>query len=291
MDLPYSAFALHPVVIATIMHSFSTLLLPRATTAGVSTSFVAPFTARASVTRAARVRMAWTCSATTNGGLVNNLVREAIVKTASVERALRVVDRSYFVPGGASSPTIAYKDSPQLLVCNATISAPHMHAMALELLADRLRVGASALDVGSGSGVLCACMAYMVGKSGRVDGVEHVKQLVESATTNIAALRRDSTEFAADSAPIELTHADGRIFDDHVSEMYDAIHVGAAAVDIPPAYVRLLKKGGAMVIPVGPPGGSQSLEFLTKTDNGAVEQKTVCYVSYVPLCDREQQDG
>lgn len=33
-----------------------------------------------------------------------------------------------------------------------TISAPHMHAACLDLLADQLQPGASALDVGSGSG-------------------------------------------------------------------------------------------------------------------------------------------
>jgi len=41
----------------------------------------------------------------------------------------------------------------------ATISAPHMHALCLELLAPFLRPGAAALDVGSGSGYFAALMA------------------------------------------------------------------------------------------------------------------------------------
>lgn len=36
------------------------------------------------------------------------------------------------------------------------------HAHALELLSDKLTEGASALDVGSGSGYLTACFARMV---------------------------------------------------------------------------------------------------------------------------------
>ena len=36
------------------------------------------------------------------------------------------------------------------------------HAHALELLKDHLYEGAAALDVGSGSGYLTACMAHMV---------------------------------------------------------------------------------------------------------------------------------
>ncbi len=37
---------------------------------------------------------------------------------------------------------------------NVTISAPHMHGHALELLKDHLQDGMKALDVGSGSGYL-----------------------------------------------------------------------------------------------------------------------------------------
>eukprot|EP01050_Picozoa_sp_SAG11_P034981 SAG11_NODE_12596_length_695_cov_1.080537_1_plen_107_part_10 len=39
----------------------------------------------------------------------------------------------------------------------ATISAPHMHAYALEWLSDRLKPGSKVLDVGCGSGYLTAC--------------------------------------------------------------------------------------------------------------------------------------
>jgi hypothetical protein len=45
-----------------------------------------------------------------------------------------------------------YEDAPQLIGHGATISAPHMHAHCLEILKDHLVPGASALDIGSGSG-------------------------------------------------------------------------------------------------------------------------------------------
>ena len=41
-------------------------------------------------------------------------------------------------------------DSPQAIGYGVTISAPHMHAHALEMLKDHLYEGAKALDVGSG---------------------------------------------------------------------------------------------------------------------------------------------
>ena len=107
----------------------------------------------------------------------------------------------------------------------ATISAPHMHGMCLELLKDNLKPvsspvfrsslcdastlqGAKALDVGSGSGYLTACMAHMVGEKGHVygelngeslvfsvldqfchycAGVEHIPELVEFSLKNLKA--------------------------------------------------------------------------------------------------------
>ena len=44
--------------------------------------------------------------------------------------------------------------SPQSINFNATISAPHMHAYALEYLKDLLKPGGKVLDVGAGSGYL-----------------------------------------------------------------------------------------------------------------------------------------
>lgn len=90
------------------------------------------------------------------------------------------------------------------------------HAHALELLSAKLMEGATALDVGSGSGYLTACFARMVssllvnywthtsdfskvsataafilcaqtGPTGRVVGVEHISQLVEMSIRNVQA--------------------------------------------------------------------------------------------------------
>ena len=63
------------------------------------------------------------------------------------------------VDRGAFAENAAYKDSPQLIGFGVTISAPHMHAMCLEVLSSHLRPGARALDVGSGTGYLTLCMS------------------------------------------------------------------------------------------------------------------------------------
>ena len=50
----------------------------------------------------------------------------------------------------------SYEDRPQQINFNVVISAPHLHAHILELLSDKLIPGAKVLDVGSGTGILCA---------------------------------------------------------------------------------------------------------------------------------------
>lgn len=80
-----------------------------------------------------------------------------IIKTPGVYNAMVAVDRKEFCPSRE-----AYRDTPQSIGCNVTISAPHMHAYALETLASHLQPGSKVLDVGSGSGYLTACMAVMV---------------------------------------------------------------------------------------------------------------------------------
>lgn len=80
-----------------------------------------------------------------------------IIKSSSVYNAMLAVDRRDFC-----HTREAYRDNPQPIGSNVTISAPHMHAHALETLVAHLKPGSRVLDVGSGSGYLTACMAIMV---------------------------------------------------------------------------------------------------------------------------------
>lgn len=78
-----------------------------------------------------------------------------------------------------------YMDAPQGIGYGVTISAPHMHAHALELLKEHLIAGENALDVGSGSGYLTACMSLMMGETGTAVGIDHIPELVEMSKANI----------------------------------------------------------------------------------------------------------
>lgn len=225
--------------------------------------------------------MAWTCSASTNDSLINNLKTAHLIRTPSVEAAMRAVDRAIFLPPNTANP---YQDAPHTLSCAATISAPHMHAMALELLAPVLTPGATALDVGAGSGYLTACIALMLGKTGAVVGIEHVPQLKQFAEQNL----RVFDQSLLSSANITLRAADGRhgVPD---KAPFNAIHVGAAAPTIPQPLLDQLAPGGLMVIPVGPTHAAQQLILVRKDTQGGITRDTVCGVRYVPLCDLDAQ--
>ena len=68
---------------------------------------------------------------------------------------------------------------------------------------------------------------------------------------------------------------------------YDAIHVGAAAPEIPQPLIDQLKAGGRMVIPVG--NTLQDLKVVDKNSDGSISIQTETSVRYVPLTSKEAQ--
>ncbi|KAH7373569.1 hypothetical protein KP509_17G063100 [Ceratopteris richardii] len=189
-----------------------------------------------------------------------------------IDRALFVKEKKY-----------AYMDHPSPIGFNATISAPHMHALCLELLQNHLKPGIHALDVGSGTGYLTACFAIMTGPEARVVGVEHIPELVEGSIENVKASKAAPM---LESGRLSLHVGDGRLgWPDEAP--YDAIHVGAASSKVPNALLEQLKPGGRMVIPVG--DEFQELRVIDKQTDGSVKEWCKADVRYVPLTDKKEQ--
>jgi protein-L-isoaspartate(D-aspartate) O-methyltransferase len=230
--------------------------------------------------------------------LIQTLVHQNIIKDERIRNAMLATDRSDF------SPDHSYQDSPQpsnkfliiqynrlILIFflffavgyNVTISAPHMHAYALEMLRDKLVPGARILDVGSGSGYLTACMARLVQPGGKVIGIEHIPELVDLSLKNIS---RNGYSLVQDGT-LEILSGDGRLGYPQGGP-YDGIHVGAAAPDRPVALIEQLKPGGRLVVPVGV--GSQTMMIYEKSlDGREIREKATLGVRYVPLTDKSKQ--
>ena len=190
------------------------------------------------------------------------------------------------VDRGEFCSTDPYEDCPQQINYSATISAPHMHAYCLEWLNSKLTPGSKVLDVGSGSGYLCAAFYEMVkisDASTQVVGIEHIEPLAQLSITNL----KKSYLSELESGKIKIICGDGRL--GYIDEApYDAIHVGAAAKEIPFQLIEQLKIGGKLIIPVGE--DNQEIIMLTRLDEkGNFSQQSLLGVRYVPLTNKESQ--
>ncbi|KAG6612440.1 protein-L-isoaspartate O-methyltransferase [Phytophthora cinnamomi] len=234
--------------------------------------------------------MAWRCSALSNDGLVDNLARAGIVQSQRVARAMKATDRAkYVAPVTESdadaprpvSPAQAYQDAPQRLGYEQTISAPHMHAYALELadVAIHNIEHPRVLDVGAGSGYLTACLGHLVDQDGgRVFGIERIPQLAQLALKNIERADGDLVRRGI----VSVERADGWAGLPNQAPFH-FIHVGAAAVEPPRALMEQLAEGGRLVVPVGEQGASQVLLEIQRTDKETFTKRELMGVSYVPL--------
>jgi len=240
--------------------------------------------------------MAWRSHGKTNSNLVENLRANGLINSTVVAEAMAKVDRANYVSDKAS----AYLDSPQSISYGATISAPHMHAHAAENLLPYLQPGMRVLDVGSGSGYVCAVFHHLVspsdaeGRRGKVVGIDHLEQLVSFSIKN---LQKDGLKVNSPDADIEMVCGDGRK-GYPPGAPYDCIHVGAAAPTLPQELIDQLASPGRLFIPVEDERtggvssffvGGQSIWQVDKDDKGSVTKKQLFGVQYVPLTDSTKQ--
>lgn len=156
-----------------------------------------------------------------------------------------------------------------------------MHASASESLLPYLYPGAKVLDIGSGSGYLCAVFAHLVGSSGTVVGIDHIPALISLSEANMA--KSAEGKQMLDTGNVKFVCGDGRKGYEKEAP-YDAIHVGAAAAEHHETLTDQLKAPGRLFVPVEEMG-SQHIFVVDKKKDGSLERKKLYGVQYVPLTD------
>jgi len=180
--------------------------------------------------------------------------------------AFRAVPREQFISPDFAAH--AYADQPLPIEAGQTISQPYIVALTI----DAAGIGAEdkVLEVGAGSGYAAAVIAQVARE---VIGIERHPLLARLAGErmkrlgygNVRIIAGDGTRGCPGEAP------------------FDVIVAAASGSHVPQALLDQLTPGGRIVMPIGDPGGIQSLVKVTKRADGSLDQEHLCAVRFVPL--------
>ena len=149
--------------------------------------------------------------------------------------AFAKVQREDFIPYQLRGR--AYEDDPLPIGQGQTISQPYTIAVMLSEL--NLKSGSKVLEIGSGCGYVLALISEIVGKRGKVFGIEIIPKLVQKSKENlenyknVQVLHRNGAGGLPEKAP------------------FDGILISAAIHEIPEKLMAQLKIGGVLVAPKG----------------------------------------
>lgn len=189
-----------------------------------------------------------------------------MVSDEAVIAAMLAVPRHAFVP--TQHLDMAYNDHPLPIGYGQTISQPSLVAMMTAML--DLEQGDRVLEIGTGSGYQAAILREL---TDQVYTIEIIPELAGTASRVFAELGYSD---------IHVTRADG-YYGWWEFAPFDAIIVTAAPDHLPaPLSAQLSPDGGRMVIPIGPPGGYQSL-WLVQRHGEDVSMERVLDVAFVPF--------
>ena len=181
--------------------------------------------------------------------MISTIKRKGVTNQ-KVLLAMSQINRKIFVLD--SSKNLAYSDLALPIGESQTISQPYMVAKMLELL--NINSIDKVLEIGSGSGYVCAILSKLAKK---VIGIEIIKELSiqskknlkQHKISNVTILHNDGSEGLIQGYP------------------YDKILISAATPKIIPQLIDQLKIGGILLAPIGD-RMHQTLTKITKTKEG-----------------------
>lgn len=180
--------------------------------------------------------------------------------------AMMRVPRHRFVPEAQQGS--AYRNRPLPIGYGQTISQPYIVAVMTDLM--DVKPGHTVLELGTGSGYQAAILAEL---AKAVYSIEIIEPLAQEARSRLQVLGYVN---------VHTKVGDGYYgWEEHGP--YDSIIVTAAVNHVPLPLVRQLKAGGRMVIPLGAPFLPQQLMLVEKNPDGAVVNRQILPVRFVPL--------
>ena len=205
--------------------------------------------------------------------VIDTIVKRGVTNE-SVLRAMRTVPRHAFVP--EADEAHAYGDYPLSIGYGQTISQPYIVALMTELLG--LENGDRVLEIGTGSGYQAAVLAEIPGVD--VYTIEIIPQLADRARAQLDSLGHTG---------VHSKQGDGYYgWPEHAP--FNAIIVTAAPDHVPQPLIDQLAPNGVLVIPVGPPGGYQTLWRFVRLGDGEVKAYNEGGVAFVPFTGEGTRD-
>ena len=193
-------------------------------------------------------------------------------ETGIVELDRRVLEAMAEVPRDAFVPEVlrdyAYGPHPLPVTRDQNLAAPLLVAMMTHLVAPQ--EGDVVFETGTGAGYHAAVLSLLAAK---VFSVEVEAPLADRAARILKDLGYDNVAVQA---------SDG-YFGWPEKGPFDAMVIKEAIDHVPPPLLQQLKRGGRMVIPLGPAQGPQYLTLVTRDQDGQLHERRIMPVRFSPL--------
>jgi len=198
--------------------------------------------------------------------LLQNLKKQGFVE--KIIEAFSKTKRESFIKHDLQN--FAYEDIALPIGEGETISQPSTIAFMLSLL--RFHENQKVMEVGSGCGYVLALISEIVGRNGKVFGLEVSKKLAEKSRENLKGYRN-----------VSVFNKNGK-YGLAREAPFDRILISAALEKIPDILLNQLKEEGIIVAPIGPIQ-MQILTSIRKHENHLFVLKRLPGFIFVPFID------
>ena len=197
--------------------------------------------------------------------LLNSLREKGFSK--KIVDAFSRVKREDFTPRNIRA--MAYEDTALPIGHGQTISQPYTIAVMLSLM--DLKKSQKILEIGSGCGYVLALLSEIVGKNGKVYGVELVKELAIKSKEDLAGYRNITVynKNGSEGLPEKAR--------------FDGIIISAALRDIPEKIMGQLKNNGIVVAPKGSRFEQELIAIQRKSESEFEIKKRIPGFIFVPF--------